>query len=129
MPKYALLQNPGHNRVYFNSSAKLAQNELRALFSDNIKAGNIKEVKEEIFGGIEYITFESELSELDLILLSRLSFVYAIFEVSDKLFSPVRKNHSYFFSDDLNMILKYTGKTNEIFTYTRTSGIPGLSSL
>jgi tRNA G10 N-methylase Trm11 len=28
----------------------------------------------------------------------------------------VEKNHSYFFDDDLNMILKYSGKTNEIFT-------------
>ena len=114
MFKYALLQNPGHNRVYFNSSGKLAKNELSAMFFDVIT-----EIKEEIFGGIEYITFSSgnKLSEDDIILLSRLSFVYAIFEIHDnKLFLPVTKNHSYFFSDDLNMILKYSGKTNEIFT-------------
>lgn len=117
MPKYAVMQNPGHNRVYFNASGKLAQNELSALFSENIN-NIIDNIKEENFGGIEYITFESqnELSESDLILLSRLSFVYAIFEISGKYFLPVQKNHSYFFSDDLNMILKYSGKTNEIFT-------------
>ena len=117
MYKYAVLQNPGHNRVYFNSSGKLAKNELFALFENNIN--NITEIKEELFGGIEYITFFSEnrLSEEDIILLSRLSFVYAIFEVTDgNLFSPVTKNHSYYFNDDLNMILKYSGKTNEIFT-------------
>jgi len=114
--KYAVLQNPGHNRVYFSSSGKLAKNELSALFQDNIN--NISEIKEEIFGGVEYITFSSQnkLSEEDVILLSRLSFVYAIFEIQDKLFLPVTKNHSYYFSDDLNMILKYSGKTNEIFT-------------
>ena len=114
MYKYAVLQNPGHNRVYFNSSGKLAKNELSALFENSIT-----EVKEELFGNVEYITFSSEnkLSEDALILLSRLSFVYAIFEVTDnKLFLPVTKNHSYFFNDDLNMILKYSGKTNEIFT-------------
>ena len=113
MPKYAVMQNPGHNRVYFNSSGKLAKNELSALFP-----GNISDIDEELFGGIEYITFEKQsgLSESDLILLSRLSFVYAVFEICGKLFTPVRKNHSYFFSDDLNMILKYSGKTNELFT-------------
>jgi hypothetical protein len=128
MPKYALMQNPGHNRVYFHSSGKLAQNELSALFhgvSENNNIEDIEDIKEENFGGIEYITFKSKngLSENDLILLSRLSFVYAIFEIkgnikdsSEDLFSPVTKNHSYFFSDDLNMILKYSGKTNEIFT-------------
>jgi len=114
MIKYAVLQNPGHNRVYFNSSGKFAKNELFALFTESIS-----DIKEELFGNIEYITFSSKnkLLEEDIILLSRLSFVYAIFEIKDnELFLPVTKNHSYFFNDDLNMILKYSGKTNEIFT-------------
>ena len=118
MYKYAVMQNPGHNRVYFNSSGKLAKNELSAA-SQIIRINNITEIKDEIFGGIEYIAFSSEnrLSEEDIILLSRLSFAYAIFEIIDgRLFLPVTKNHSYFFGDDLNMILKYSGKTNEIFT-------------
>jgi len=111
--KYAVLQNPGHNRVYFNSSAKLAKNELAALFG-----GGIADIKEEQFGGVGYITFTSEtkLSDGDIILLSRLSFTYAVFEVCGGLLSPVVKNHSYYFGDELNMILKYSGKTNEIFT-------------
>ena len=123
MVKYAVLQNPGHNRVYFNSSGKLAKNELAALFSDHISDNinniiEITEIREESFGGVGYISFfaEDRLSEDDIILLSRLSFVYAIFEIQGGLFLPVTKNHSYFFGDDLNMILKYSGKTNEIFT-------------
>ena len=113
MPKYVIMQNPGHNRVYFSLSAKLAKNELAALFGTSIE-----NIEEEVFGGVEYITFESKiaLSDMDIILLSRLSFVYAIFEAHGNMFLPVQKNHSYFFSDDLNMILKYSGKTNEIFT-------------
>jgi len=118
MYKYAVLQNPGHNRVYFNASAKLAKNELAALF-----AGAVTDIKEEPFGGVDYITFtsETELSDGDIILLSRLSFTYAIFEVKNNLFSPVTKNHSYYFGDELNMILKYSGKTNEIFTRMMTN--------
>jgi len=117
MHKYAVLQNPGHNRVYFNSSGKLAKNELAALFADEIT--DISDIKEESFGGVGYITFSSgnRLSAGDVVLLSRLSFVYAVFEIcGGGLFMPVTKNHSYFFGDDLNMILKYSGKTNEIFT-------------
>ena len=113
MFKYALLQNPGHNRVYFASSGKLAKNELAALFTE------ILDIAEESFGGVEYITFSSKnaLTKHELLLLSRLSFVYAIFEICEGgLFSPAEKNHSYFFGDDLNTILKYSGKTNEIFT-------------
>ena len=124
--KYAVLQNPGHNRVYFNSSGKLAKNELHALFSGSIteiagiaKIAEITEIKEELFGGVEYITFlaNSALSGEALTLLSRLSFVYAIFELREDLFFPVLKNRAYFFGEDLNMILKYSGKTNEIFTH------------
>ncbi|MCL2099108.1 MAG: hypothetical protein FWH24_01555 [Oscillospiraceae bacterium] len=112
MPKYAVLQNPGHNRVYFGSSGSLAKNELCALFPEKLD-----NIAEESFGGVGYITFKSGgLSEHDLILLSRLSFVYAIFEVTGGKFIPIQKNHSYFFSDDLNTVLKYSGKTNELFT-------------
>ncbi|MCL2814907.1 MAG: hypothetical protein FWD23_09940 [Oscillospiraceae bacterium] len=117
--KYALLQNPGHNRVYFASSGKLAKNELAALFSGGGGEPEIPEIKEEMFGGVEYITFSSkkELTENEAVLLSRLSFVYAVFEVCEGgLFLPAEKTRPYFFGGDLNTMLKYTGKTNEIFT-------------
>ena len=120
MYKYAILQNPGHNRVYFNSSLKLSKNEL--FFASVKLSESLGEIQEEIFGGVEYITFKTKekLNESDMTLLSRLSFTYAIFEVNthenEQLFLPVYKNGSYYFNDDLNMILKYSGKTNEIFT-------------
>ena len=123
--KYAILQNPGHNRVYFNASTKLSINELffaSEKFSGAAGAVGYDDIQEEIFGGVEYITFKTEekLSGGDLILLSRLSFTYAIFEIktyeNEQILLPVQKNSSYYFDDDLNMILKYSGKTNEIFT-------------
>ena len=116
MQKYAVMQNPGHNRVYFNSSGQLAKNELAAAFSAGALPGGAS-ISEESLGGVEYICFESpELSERALISLSRLSFVYAVFEVHGEMLRPVLRSHSYYFPDDLNMILKYSGKTNELFT-------------
>lgn len=128
MYKYAILLNPGHNRVYFNSSFKLSKNEL--FFASDKLSEPTEEIEKEIFGGVEYITFKTreKLNGNDIILLSRLSFTYAIFEVKEvqeveidekenrQMLLPVQKNGSYYFNDDLNMILKYSGKTNEIFT-------------
>jgi hypothetical protein len=120
MCKYALLQNPGHNRVYFNASLKLSKSEL-FFFSVKLSVP-LREIREEVFGGVEYITFKTPdgLSPSDMLLLSRLSFTYAIFQVKTyenrQVFLPVQKNGSYYFGDDLNTILKYSGKTNEIFT-------------
>ena len=120
MYKYAILQNPGHNRVYFNSSLKLSVNELS--FASDKLSEPLNEIQEEIFGGVEYITFKTQekLNNSDLILLSSLSFTYAIFEIitheNKQMLLPAQKNGSYYFSDDLNTILKYSGKTNEIFT-------------
>jgi tRNA G10 N-methylase Trm11 len=56
------------------------------------------------------------LSEADITLLSRLSFVYAIFAVENALLRPLCKNAHYYFDDDISMILKYNGKTHELFT-------------
>ena len=121
MFKYAILRNPGHNRVYFSSSGKLAKNELAALLSGGEAAeiAEIAEIKEETFGGVEYVTFLSKdaLTKDETALLSRLSFAYAVFEVCEGgLLCPIEKTRPYFFGDDLNAILKYSGKTNEIFT-------------
>jgi len=110
MKTYAILHNPGHNRVYFKSSRKLAQNEL-ALAGIN----NIREVE---LGGLPYLIFDAE-DQLNILLLSRLSFVYAIFEYNDKngALLPIIKDPAYSFkSDDITTILKYNGKTNELFT-------------
>ncbi len=120
MHKYAILCNPGHNRVYFESSKKMSFYELSiALESLDISFSN---VKEEYIQDIFYITFESEtvLNEDENTKISKLSFVFALFEIVEKeenLFKPIKLNKEYIFIDkDISSILKYTGKTNEIFT-------------
>ena len=48
--------------------------------------------------------------------VTRLSFVYAIFIMPGEMFKPVTLNPNYFLDSELSGILKYTGKTNEMFT-------------
>ncbi len=112
MEKYALLMHPGHNRVYFESAKKLAKAEL------SLTCNNIYEVEEKTIGGLEYITFacekESFFEQIETI--SRLSFVFGIFEYSNGLLLPIDKVANYFVDEDISVILKYVGKTNELFT-------------
>ncbi|MCL2400250.1 MAG: hypothetical protein FWC91_10990 [Defluviitaleaceae bacterium] len=118
MPTYAILQNPGHNRVYFKSSRALAQIEFK-LAGEKMTATPIN-LREEIIGAVPYLLFdmESQLIEEDIALCSRLSFVYAIFEWSGNVLIPIEKKSSnYLESDDITTILKYNGKTNELFTH------------
>ena len=117
MPSYAILLNPGHNRVYFKTARNLALLELeyagRKLSKLPINP------REEILGGIPYILFglESQLIYEDMLILSRLSFTYGIFEWNGLSLLPLEKNPQYYFgSDDITSILKYNGKTNELFT-------------
>jgi hypothetical protein len=72
--------------------------------------------------GIDYLSFaaEAELPINDIEILSGLSFTFALFELvaiggADCL-RPVDKIVSRHLDEGLSSILKYTGKTNEIFT-------------
>jgi len=126
MNKYAILANPGHNRVYFESSKKLAIQELSIVLSNDLNnltcEYNISEIKEEYISNIFYLTFlsEKELDETIISKLSRLSFLYALFQVkesADTLFLyPIAKADNEYINSSISSILKYTGKTNEIFT-------------
>ena len=115
MMKYALLANPGHNRVYFEESKKLAAAELElALGVLSVPCGGIAPQN---LCGVYYLTFEAEapLSEEDIAVLSRLSFVYAIFGMTevegDPALLPVQMADYAYIGSDIGTILKYTGKT------------------
>ena len=120
MQKYALLANPGHNRVYFEESKKLASVELELALP--CLSVSCSEIASTVLGGIYYLTFTAEaaLAASDLAVLSHLSFVYAIFRVVEQesetaLFPVPLANYAYI-GADIGTILKYTGKTNELFT-------------
>ena len=117
---YLLLQNPGHNRVYYNVADKLALAELKiACLRLSVRCSRIEitEIK-----GIRYISLstKSHLSSEDLNLLSRLSFVFALFQLEKlngkNIFIPLPKVTYEYLDDKIGTLLKYHGKTNELFT-------------
>jgi len=108
---YAILFNPGHNRVYFETSLKLSVSEFNIVAQkSNAQVRTI--------AGIEYLTFDTdtELTQSEIKILSDLSFIYALFMIEGEYFKPVAKLNDDFVDDSISTILKYSGKTNEIFT-------------
>lgn len=116
MPQYAILAHPGHNRVYFDAAIGLSLAELE-IAAGRLRAG-FSTAKMEELSGIPYLLLETErpLSDTDVAVLSRLSFCYAIFAVEGELLRPVKRSEPGFFDSGISTILKYTGKTNELFT-------------
>ncbi|SHE77268.1 hypothetical protein SAMN02746089_00784 [Caldanaerobius fijiensis DSM 17918] len=119
MEKYLILMHPYHNQVYYNTSKKLALLEFEAAAyrmsrtCENIALENIH--------GIDYVTFNVDsLPSQDLKLISRLSFVYALFKQEEyggkTCLVPMTKDYGQYLEDDIVNILKYSGKTNEYFT-------------
>jgi len=117
---YLLLQHPGHNRVYYNASDKLALSELNiACFNMDCECENVSIIE---IAGVRYLSFEteSELSLHDLQMLSRLSFIFAFYRAEknkeDFVLYPIQKHELNFIDDKISTMLKYRGKTNELFT-------------
>ena len=120
MPSYAILLNPGHNRVYYETSIKLSGAEF-SIVAKNIPAER-EGVELKNICGVDYATFQtiSELSPSDIELISGLSFFYALFEIKhidgELYLKPIGKVKASYVEESISTILKYTGKTNELFT-------------
>lgn len=120
MNTYLLLQNPGHNRVYYTNSENICLAEIE-FFSKKADA-EISNIQVKTIEGIKYFSFESnnELSKKDLNILSRLSFVFAIYKKirieNANYLLPVAKINYEYIDGKISSLLKYQGKTNEIFT-------------
>lgn len=113
---YAILCHPGHNRVYFEEAKRLFVNEL-TIAAAKISAG-ISDIGVKRIAGIDYLMFESQcdLTEADLKILSQMSFTFALFKYRASIFEPVELPLFGFVDQNISRILKYTGKTNEVFT-------------
>jgi len=117
MHKYSILKNPGYTRVSFTDSDTLVANEL--MLAALKLSTPLENVQHEVIGGVPYVLFNraTPINDDELILLSRLSFTYAIFEItSSDLLKPMAINPDHFLNQELSTILKYSGKTNELFT-------------
>ncbi len=118
MVTYALLQNPGHNRVYYEQSRAMALAELQIAASG---AGfSCENARVEPLAGVPYFLFDTQ-SPLPAPALRRvcgLSFLYAVYQVEDggALLRPVARTDVPYADEGIGRILKYTGKTNELFT-------------
>jgi len=117
---YLILQHPGHNWVYYQAAEKLAVAELNIAlwrFQTSCKAVSPVEI-----AGVRYIGFQAAeaLTSGDINLLSRLSFVFALFQLGGTKAAPhlipISKTAVEYLDPKISSLLKYKGKTNELFT-------------
>lgn len=116
MKDYLILMDPGHNRVYYEQSQELSIAEMDICIK-RLDAKVHARGKRSI-AGINYLFFTTDhsLSSKDLLYISRLSFIFAIFELQGDLLKPIMKIPCFHLSSKMPGILKYPGKTNEQFT-------------
>ena len=116
MAEYGFLVLPSHNRVYSQAAPDLARAEL-AVFSETALAGKLTGIGGTTLGGVPYVTFRADgLTAGEVRLLSNLSSLYALFEITGQSLRPVPLDPLDRFGSDLLTIAKYPGKTNEDFT-------------
>ena len=117
---YALLFHPGHNRVYFDTSVALSVSEFTIVSAK--MPSRPENIRLEEIEGLHFLLFDTAdaMTSDDTDILCDLSFLYAIFEISGegdvRMMKPVRKTRVDFVDDSISQILKYTGKTNRVYT-------------
>ena len=116
MNKYALLLNPGHNRVYYKSSEQLSEVEF-SIVAQSMDAAPC-DVHGEMIAGVYYLLFSTtqDLTDRDMDKISRLSFVFAMYKIEGEMFRPILIPNANLTGINIGSLLKYTGKTNELFT-------------
>ena len=113
---YAFLLYPHANIRYRQSLLQLAVQELSMTLS---ALGREAEVVPQKMGGAMFLTFEAaKLTERDMRMLSQLASVYMLFEMEDGKLTTLERTHPNYVGEDLPVLLKYKGKTNEMFTDT-----------
>ena len=116
MSRYALLVSPSANRVYARAAGALTIAELGVL-GETLLAGRIGDARPEEIAGVPYVTFDGDLDDDAVAGLANVSTAFALFErAGDDAFRPVELRRLDCLDDDLLSILKYQGKTNELFT-------------
>jgi len=111
-----MLVSPSANRVYARAATSLTVAELGVLDA-TVLEGRLGEVTPIEIGGVPYVSVTGDLTEADLRHLGNVSTALALFErVDADLLRPVGLERLDCLDDDLLTILKYQGKTNEVFT-------------
>ncbi|GAG76140.1 unnamed protein product [marine sediment metagenome] len=117
MFQYAILANPGHNRVYFDTSLVIACNELLAI-SQSFESPIEKFINKNVnLPAAICFTTKSPLKKVEIKMLGSSSIFYALFEIVEEgLLKPLMPEDFRKYPDSINRILRYNGKTNEQFT-------------
>lgn len=111
---YAILLQPHLNVRYFESLKKLAYQETALLLE---KLPSLSCLRTEIIAGLEYLCFEGTLSQEEIGYFSSISSIFALFIWKDGAFYPVAlPQPSPKEILEMRSVLKYKGKTNELFT-------------
>lgn len=114
--KYAFLLYPHQNVRYRQSLLTLAREELALTLA---ALGRAEAVDVCRMGGASFLTFEAQrLTERDMRMLSQLACVYMMFTVEGGQLTPLVPSHPDYIGEDLPALLKYKGKTNDMFTDT-----------
>lgn len=120
MVKYLILQYPGHSRMFYEEAGPLAVAELK-LASRRLSV-KCTDIGTQDVAGVRYITLNcnDDLSTDDIAILSRLSFVFAIFHqfgiyAEDGLL-PIPCARYEYIDSKISTLQKYSNKTNELFT-------------
>ena len=116
MIHYCILPHPGASQVFFDASEPLSLAELQLTVKrmetrcENVRAEDLE--------GLRLYCFDAEqtLSPDDLRRVCAVSSLYALFIREGAALRPLRPHRNAPFREDLSAILKYTGKTNALFT-------------
>lgn len=113
--KYGILLWPHANARYQTESFRLGRAELEIMLG-RIAPGAV--VKDFSRNEINLLEFEapSALDARDIRRLARHSLMYALFRIEGELLEPVCGRGPTYLQPDLPGVLKYKGKTNELFT-------------
>lgn len=112
--KIAVLLWPHANVRYFESMKGLAKLELTVLLGAQGERGEIASTTR---NGLPFLEFESKMdSERLQKLLSFFSAGYAFFEAKGEALYPLMPGNELVMGKELSALLKYKGKTNEMFT-------------
>ena len=112
--KYAFLLYPHQNVRYRQSLLTIAQAELSMTLAALGRGGEVRAVQ---MGGAPFLTFDCDhLTQRDVRMLSELASVYVMFTMEDAQMVPMESAHPNYIGEDLPALLKYKGKTNEMFT-------------
>ena len=112
--KCAFLLYPHPNVRYRQSLLTIAQAELSMTLEALGRGGEVRPVT---MGGAAFLTFDCDhLTRRDVRMLSQLAGVYVMFTMEDAQMVPMEPEHPNYIGEDLPALLKYKGKTNEMFT-------------